>query len=170
MKIVDPPPPIFFFQIWILCQNSLTRELKIRVVGFVLIKLLTYFEMYIVPPALHSVDIFFLYISSFPHLTQSGLLFWFQCPPPPPPPHTHTVTLSCRKTSYRSLKQTAVSTSCPWTTILVLFCRVFWQWLIYYTWVVQWCWVNFQCQGVLLIWIIAGQGPTALTIGAGGGS
>ena len=32
-------------QIWILCQNSLTRELKIRVVGFVLKKLLTYFEM-----------------------------------------------------------------------------------------------------------------------------
>ena len=40
-----PPPPqtpppkkkkFFFLQIWILCQNSLTRELKIRVVGFVL--------------------------------------------------------------------------------------------------------------------------------------
>ena len=34
---------------------------------------------------------------------------------------------------------------------------------------VQWCWVNFQCRGVLLIWIIVGQGPTALVIGAGGG-
>ena len=34
---------------------------------------------------------------------------------------------------------------------------------------VQWCWVNFQCRGVLLIWIIVGQGPTALAVGAGGG-
>ena len=35
--------------------------------------------------------------------------------------------------------------------------------------VVRWCWVNFQCPGVLLIWIIVGQGPTALAVGAGGG-
>ena len=34
---------------------------------------------------------------------------------------------------------------------------------------VRWCWVNFQCRGVLLIWIIVGQGPIALAIGAGGG-
>ena len=27
---------------------------------------------------------------------------------------------------------------------------------------VRWCWVNFQYRGVLLIWIIVGQGPTAL--------
>ena len=33
---------------------------------------------------------------------------------------------------------------------------------------VRWCWVNFQCQGVLLSLIIVGQGPTALTVGAGG--
>ena len=33
----------------------------------------------------------------------------------------------------------------------------------------RWCWVNFQCRGVLLIWIIVGQGPTALAVGAGGG-
>ena len=38
-----PPPTPQKNQIWILCQNSLTRELKIRVVGFVLKKLLTYF-------------------------------------------------------------------------------------------------------------------------------
>ena len=38
------------------CWNSLTRELKIRVVGFVLRKLLIYFEMLIVPHALHCVD------------------------------------------------------------------------------------------------------------------
>ena len=30
------------------------------------------------------------------------------------------------------------------------------------------CWVNFQCRGVLLIWITVGQGPTALAVGACG--
>ena len=35
--------------------------------------------------------------------------------------------------------------------------------------VVRWCWVNFRCWGDLLIWIIVGQGPTALVVGAGGG-
>ena len=30
------------------------------------------------------------------------------------------------------------------------------------------CWVNFQCWGVLLIWIIGGQGPIALAVGADG--
>ena len=30
------------------------------------------------------------------------------------------------------------------------------------------CWVNFQCWGVLLIWIIVGQGPIVLAVGAGG--
>ena len=34
--------------------------------------------------------------------------------------------------------------------------------------VVRWCWANFQFRGVLLIWIIVGQGPTALAEGAGG--
>ena len=58
----DPPPPHPLHhhqkknQIWILCQNPLTRELKIRVVGFVLKKLLTYFEMLMVPHALQCVD------------------------------------------------------------------------------------------------------------------
>ena len=33
----------------------------------------------------------------------------------------------------------------------------------------RWCWVNFQCRGVLLILIKVGQGPTALTVGEGGG-
>ena len=28
---------------------------------------------------------------------------------------------------------------------------------------------NFQCRGVLLIWIIVEQGPTALAVGAGRG-
>ena len=30
------------------------------------------------------------------------------------------------------------------------------------------CWVNFQCLGVLLVWMIVGQGPIALAVGAGG--
>ena len=36
---------------------------------------------------------------------------------------------------------------------------------------VRWCWVNFQYRGDLLIWIIGGQGSTALVhvIGVGGG-
>ena len=34
---------------------------------------------------------------------------------------------------------------------------------------VRWCWVNFQCLGVLLIWIIVGQGPIALAVDADGG-
>ena len=34
--------------------------------------------------------------------------------------------------------------------------------------VVRWPWVNFQCRGVLLIWMIVGQGPIALAVGAGG--
>ena len=34
---------------------------------------------------------------------------------------------------------------------------------------VQRCWVNLPCRGVLLIWIIVGQGPIALAVGAGGG-
>ena len=33
---------------------------------------------------------------------------------------------------------------------------------------VRWCWVNFQCQDVLLIWIIVGQDPIALAVGARG--
>ena len=54
---LPPPHPHFFsFQIWIFCQNSLTRELKIRVVGFALKKLVTHFEMLIVSHALHCVN------------------------------------------------------------------------------------------------------------------
>ena len=33
----------------------------------------------------------------------------------------------------------------------------------------RWSLVNFQCWGVLLIWMIVGQGPIALAVGAGGG-
>ena len=35
--------------------------------------------------------------------------------------------------------------------------------------VVRRCWANFQCRGVLLIWLIVGQGPNALAVSAGGG-
>ena len=35
--------------------------------------------------------------------------------------------------------------------------------------VARWCWENFQCWGVLLIWIGVGQGPSALAVGADGG-
>ena len=35
--------------------------------------------------------------------------------------------------------------------------------------VVRWSWVNFQCRGVLLIWIIVWQELTALAVGAGRG-
>ena len=33
---------------------------------------------------------------------------------------------------------------------------------------VRWCWVNLQCRGVLLIWIIVGQGPITLAVGVVG--
>ena len=36
-------------------------------------------------------------------------------------------------------------------------------------WMVQWCWVNFQCRGAFLIWLIVGQGPSALAVDADGG-
>ena len=35
--------------------------------------------------------------------------------------------------------------------------------------VVRLCWVNFQCRGVLLVWMIVGRGPTVLAVGGGGG-
>ena len=34
---------------------------------------------------------------------------------------------------------------------------------------VRWCWVNFQCRGVLLIWVRVGQWPTVLAVGVGVG-
>ena len=34
--------------------------------------------------------------------------------------------------------------------------------------VVRWCWINFQCLGVLLIWMKVGQGPYMLAVGAAG--
>ena len=33
----------------------------------------------------------------------------------------------------------------------------------------RWCRVNFQCQDVLVTWILVGQGPPALAVGADGG-
>ena len=71
------------FQMWILCQNSLTRELKIRGVGFVLKKLLTFFENLIVPPALHCIDGCFFVFTSFDSL---AYCFGFSTTSPPPTP------------------------------------------------------------------------------------
>ena len=34
--------------------------------------------------------------------------------------------------------------------------------------IVRWCWINFQCRCVLLFWILVGQGPIALAVGAVG--
>ena len=35
---------------------------------------------------------------------------------------------------------------------------------------VRWCLViNFQCRGVLLVWVVVGQGPSAPAVGADGG-
>ena len=42
------------------------------------------------------------------------------------------------------------------------------SYLLRYFGVVRRCWVNFQCRGVLLIWITVGQGPIVLAVGAGG--
>ena len=33
----------------------------------------------------------------------------------------------------------------------------------------QWCWVNFQCRGVLLFYILVGQGSITFAVDAGGG-
>ena len=35
--------------------------------------------------------------------------------------------------------------------------------------VVRMCWINFQCRGVQLTWIVVGQGPIVLAVGAGWG-
>ena len=80
-----PPPPQKKKkkkkQIWILWQNSLTRELNIKVVGFVLKKILTYFEMLIVPHALHCVDSCIFVFTSF----DTVCCFGFSAARPPPP-------------------------------------------------------------------------------------
>ena len=59
-------------QSWILCQNSLTREHKIRVVGFVLKKLFSHFEMLVVSHASHCVNSHYFIFCLF---WQSDILF-----------------------------------------------------------------------------------------------
>ena len=87
----DPPPPPpqkkkkkKKNQNLILCQNSITIELNIKVVGFVLKQLLAYFEMLIVPHAPHCVDscIFVFYLIRH----SLAYCFGFSAPPPPPSP------------------------------------------------------------------------------------
>ena len=69
-----PPPPkkIKNYKnkqiIWILCQSSSTRELKIRVLWFVLKKLFTHFEILIVSHAPHGEMGAILYFTSFDSL------------------------------------------------------------------------------------------------------
>ena len=75
----SPPPPKIFFQIKILCQNSFTKELKIRGVGFVLKSYLTFFQTLIVPHALHCI-VAFLYFTSFDSL---AYCFGFSTTPHP---------------------------------------------------------------------------------------
>ena len=75
---VSPPPhphhPI---------PTSLTRELKNSIVGFVLKELVTYFEMLIVPNALHCVDdCAVLYFTSFDTACHT-ILIPVSDPPPP---------------------------------------------------------------------------------------
>ena len=143
--------------IYILCLNPLTGELKVRVVGFVLKKLITYLNLLILPhftlgtcSVLHCEWPHICYRSLWPifdgpvillciadSIKYEVIILWILV-------QSDTVndfilfggpcdlyfmvqrfclvslTLSYRKTSYRSLKQTAVLTSCPWRTILVL--------------------------------------------------
>ena len=77
--------PADCIQIQILWQNSLTRELNIKVVGFVLKKILTYFELLIVPHALHCVDSCIFVFTSFDTVWHTVLV---STPPPPSPPPT----------------------------------------------------------------------------------
>ena len=87
---LNPPPPPQKkkkIQIWILCQNSLTRELKIRVVGFVLEKLLTYFEMLIIPQC----STVCRWLPLFPQIFLSDLVLAPSSLHQPPPDKGHTV-------------------------------------------------------------------------------
>ena len=95
---LNPAPSPQKNPIWILCQNSLTRELKIRVVEFVLKKFLTYFEMLIVPHALQFVDDCFFCIL---------LLAYYYCfsTPPPPSPTPPPTTTTKQKTDSISLSK-----------------------------------------------------------------
>ena len=78
------PHPCKKNQIWILCHISLTGKFKIRVVGFVLQNLLTYFKMLIVPHALNCVDSCIFRI--LPQLTAWHTVLVSARTPPPPPP------------------------------------------------------------------------------------
>ena len=55
-----------------LCKNSLIGELIVKVVGFVLKKLLTSFEMLIVPHVLHCVDNCIFVLTSFDRVWQKN--------------------------------------------------------------------------------------------------
>ena len=87
-----PPPPsppnFFFLQIWILCQNSLTRGLKIRVVGC---RVCTLKVIHIFCNVVCFTLCRWLLFCILPLLTvwHTVLVSMFPPPPPPPPPHPH---------------------------------------------------------------------------------
>ena len=73
-------------------KNSITRELNIKVVEFVLKKILTYFEMLFVPHALHCVDSCIFVFTSFDTVWHTVLVSVPPATPaprnpPPAPPH-----------------------------------------------------------------------------------
>ena len=69
-------------QLFLAEKNSLARELNIKVVGFVLKKILTYFEMLIVPHAVHCADSYIFVFTSFDTVWLTVLV---SVPPPPSP-------------------------------------------------------------------------------------
>ena len=84
-----PPPPLKI-RFGFFVQNQLTRELRIRVIVFVLKTLLTYFEMLVNSHALHCVDGCCLYFILFDRV---AYYFGFSTRPRPTPPH-------CRPTHF----------------------------------------------------------------------
>ena len=79
---------------------SLTRGLNIKVVGFVLKKILTYFEMLIVPRALHCVDSCIFVFTSFDTVWHTVLV---SVPPPIPPLPHFFFKLLCQNSLTREL-------------------------------------------------------------------
>ena len=82
--------------------HSLERlELNIKVVGFVLKKILTYFEMLSVPHVLHCVDSCIFVFTS----CDTVCCFGFSAPPPPPHPQNffYQIKLLCQNSLTREL-------------------------------------------------------------------
>ena len=119
--------------------------------------------MLIAPHALHCVDSCFFVFTSFDTVWHTVLV---SVPPPPPPPlHQNffirfSFFVKIHLLLTRKLTVRVVGLPPP-PLPRILFIRFSFGPLFTAS--------NFQCRGVLLIWIIVGQGPIALAIGAGGG-